>query len=214
MSGTRLVYGDGLDDLKDCFTGTFGLGRGGGGGGGGEGGSSTRSSRQRVYGGDHYVHPHHLRDSNQGCCDCLGDFFSGGFGESCSKSRLGMTLLFLWVIILTIVCIALGSNIAYSSNNALSDRLDEHHSDHSSKISTHALLLNDLDKSHQRTAGRVENVASQVGSLKTDVNHMEGRLRGEVKSKLEDVRSVLLTALDKATKNLKEIQEDVKKGIV
>merc|ERR1711971_1121359 len=94
-------------------------------------------------GGDHYVHPHHLRDSNQGCCDC--------FGESCSKSRLGMTLLFLWVIILTIVCIALGSNIAYSSNNALSDRLDEHHSDHSSKISTHALLLNDLDKSHQRT---------------------------------------------------------------
>ena len=29
MSGTRLVYGDGLDDLKDCFTGTFGLGRGG-----------------------------------------------------------------------------------------------------------------------------------------------------------------------------------------
>ena len=54
---------------------------------------------------------HYLRDSNQGCCDCLGDFFSGGFGESCSKSRLGMTLLFLWVIILTIVCIALGSNI-------------------------------------------------------------------------------------------------------
>ena len=34
-----------------------------------------------------------------------------GFGKSCSKSRLGMTLLFLWVIILTIVCIALGSNI-------------------------------------------------------------------------------------------------------
>ena len=54
---------------------------------------------------------HYLRDSNQGCCDCLGDFFSGSFGESCSKSRLGMTLLFLWVIILTIVCIALGSNI-------------------------------------------------------------------------------------------------------
>ena len=30
MSGTRLVYGDGLDDLKECFTGTFGLGRSGG----------------------------------------------------------------------------------------------------------------------------------------------------------------------------------------
>ena len=73
------------------------------------------------------------------------------------------------------------------------------------------LLLKDLDQSHQHTAGRVENVASQVGNLKSDVNHMEGRLRGEAKSKLEDVRSVLLTALEKATKNLKEIQEDVKK---
>ena len=40
---------------------------------------------------------------------------------------------------------------AYSSNNSLSDRLDEHSSDHNSKISTHALLLNDLDKSHQHT---------------------------------------------------------------
>jgi len=213
MSGTRLVYGDGLDDLKECFTGTFGLGRSGG--GSGAAGSSTRSSRQRVYGGDHYVHPHHLGDSNKGCCDCLEDFGGCGAGtESCSKTRLGMTVLFLWVIILTIVCIALGSNIAYSSNTALSERIDEHHSDHSSKISTHASLLDDLDKDHQRTAGRVEHVASQVGNLKTDVNHMEGKLRGEVKSKLEDVRSVLLTALEKATKNLKEIQEDVKNGIV
>lgn len=60
----------------------------------------------------------------------------------------------------------------------------------------------------------MENVASQVGRLKTDVNHMEGRLRGEVKTKLEDVRSVLLTALEKAAKSLKDIQEDVKQGIV
>ena len=103
---------------------------------------------------------------------------------------------------------------AYSSNSALSDRLEEHHDDHSQKISNHAQLLGDLDQNHQRTAGRVEHVATQVGRLKTDVNHMEGRLRGEVKTKLEDVRSVLLTALEKATKNLKEIQEDVKKGIV
>ena len=73
---------------------------------------------------------------------------------------------------------------AYSSNTALSDRLDEYSSDHKSKISIHASLLDDLDQNHQRTAGRVENVASQVGSLKTDVNHMEGRLRGEVKSKV------------------------------
>ena len=53
MAGTRLVYGDGWEDLKDCFSGTLGFNRG-------QGGSSTRSSRQRVYGGDHYVHPHHL----------------------------------------------------------------------------------------------------------------------------------------------------------
>ena len=43
---------------------------------------------------------------------------------------------------------------------------------------------------------------------------MEGRLRGEVKTKLEDVRSVLLTALSKAEASIKDIQEDVKKGIV
>merc|ERR1719266_1516686 len=95
-----------------------------------------------------------------------------------------MTVLFLWVVILTIVCIALGSNIAYSSNSALKDRLEEHSSLHNTKISKHARLLDDLDQDHQRTAGRVENVASQVGALKTDVNHMEGRLRGEVKSKV------------------------------
>ena len=96
MSGTRLVYGDGLDDLKDCFSGTFGL-------------NTTRSSvgsRQRVYGGDHYVAPHHLRNSDNQCCPDLGEV-----SESCTKTRCGMTVLFLWLIILTIVCIALGSNI-------------------------------------------------------------------------------------------------------
>ena len=103
---------------------------------------------------------------------------------------------------------------AYSSNSALSDRLDEHSNQQNTKISNHARLLDDLDTNHQRTAGRVEHVANQVGNLKTDVNHMEGRLRGEVKSKLDDVKSVLLIALQKATKNLQEIQKDVKNGLV
>ena len=103
---------------------------------------------------------------------------------------------------------------AYSSNNSLSDRLDEYSAAHKVKISSHARLLEDLDQNHQRTAGRVEHVASQVGQLKGDVNVMEGRLRGEVKTKLEDVRSVLLTALAKAEESIKDIQEDVKKGIV
>ena len=74
--------------------------------------------------------------------------------------------------------------------------------------------MKDLDQNHQRTAGRVEHVATQVGRLKDGVNLMEGRLRGEVKTKLEDVRSVLLTALSKAEESIKDIQEDVKKGIV
>ena len=60
----------------------------------------------------------------------------------------------------------------------------------------------------------MEHVATQVGRLKDGVNLMEGRLRGEVKTKLEDVRSVLLTALSKAEESIKDIQEDVKKGIV
>lgn len=96
----------------------------------------------------------------------------------------------------------------------MSDRLEDHSNDHDLKISGHAQLLADLDKNHQRTAGRVEHVASLVGSLKGDVNVMEGRLRGEVKGKLEDVKSVLLTALAKAEKSIKDIQDDVKKGIV
>lgn len=112
MSGTRLVYGDGLDDLKDCFSGTFGFVTRGSAGGIGRGGSSgsTRSSRTRVYGGDHYVHPHHLRESHQSqynCCEgCNIESFL-----STSKSTMGMTLAFLWLIILTIVCIVLGSNM-------------------------------------------------------------------------------------------------------
>ena len=113
MAGTRFVYGDGWEDIKDCFSGTLGLGRGHP--DNTAGGSSSRSSRQRVYGGDHYVHPHHLgsRRSEGGCCgldvgECLGDLAGA---ESCNKTRLGLSVLFLWVILLTIVCIVLGSNI-------------------------------------------------------------------------------------------------------
>ena len=113
MAGTRFVYGDGCEDIKDCFSGTLGLGRGHP--DNTAGGSSSRSSRQRVYGGDHYVHPHHLgsRRSEGGCCgldvgECLGDLAGA---ESCNKTRLGLSVLFLWVILLTIVCIVLGSNI-------------------------------------------------------------------------------------------------------
>ena len=66
----------------------------------------------------------------------------------------------------------------------MSDRLEDHSDEHNAKISNHGRLLDDLDENHQRTAGRVEHVATQVGRLKNDVDVMEGRLRGEVKNKL------------------------------
>jgi len=214
MAGTRFVYGDGWEDIKDCFSGTLGLNRGHP---DNTGGSSSRSSRQRVYGGDHYVHPHHLGSSSrrsEGCCgldlgECMGDLT-----ESCNKTRLGLSVLFLWVIVLTIVCIVLGSNIAYSSNSALSERLEDHKDIHNAKISHHEGILSTLDKNHQLTAGRIESVASNVKTLKGNVNVMEVRLRGEVKNKLEDVRSVLLAALEKASKSLQDIKDDVKQGMV
>ena len=55
---------------------------------------------------------------------------------------------------------------AYSTNSALSERLEDHSNKHNEKISNHERLLGDLDQSHQRTAGRVEHVATQVGRLK------------------------------------------------
>ena len=55
---------------------------------------------------------------------------------------------------------------AYSTNSALSERLEDHSNLQNEKISNHARLLGDLDQSHQRTAGRVEHVATQVGRLK------------------------------------------------
>ena len=57
-------------------------------------------------------------------------------------------------------------------------------------------------------------MASNVKSLKGNVNVMEVRLRGEVKNKLDDVRSVLLAALEKASKSLQDIKDDVKQGMV
>ena len=43
---------------------------------------------------------------------------------------------------------------------------------------------------------------------------MEVQLRGEVKNKLDNVQSVLLAALEKASKSLQDIKNDVKQGIV
>ena len=53
-----------------------------------------------------------------------------------------------------------------------------------------------------------------TNQFQNDVNVMEGRLRDEVKGKLNDVRSTLLEALEKAANSLKDIQADVKQGMV
>ena len=74
-----------------------------------------------MYGGDHYVSPHHHGGGGGGglggLCednDCFADC-----GETCTKTRFGLTVLFLWVIILTIVCIVLGSNIGEQIKNTV-----------------------------------------------------------------------------------------------
>ena len=63
---------------------------------------------------------------------------------------------------------------AYSSNTALSSRLEEHSDHHDRKMGSHSRLLNDLSETHDDTANRVENVAGQVGRLESDINKMEG----------------------------------------
>ena len=53
-----------------------------------------------------------------------------------------------------------------------------------------------------------------IESVASNVKHMEVQLRGEVKNKLDNVQSVLLAALEKASKSLQDIKNDVKQGIV
>ena len=53
-----------------------------------------------------------------------------------------------------------------------------------------------------------------IESVASNVKHMEVQLRGEVKNKLDNVQSVLLAALEKASKSLQDIKDDVKQGMV
>ena len=103
---------------------------------------------------------------------------------------------------------------AYSSNHALSERLDDHSVKQNSRLNRHNELIKDLGQVHSRTANRVDGVSGAVNRLKGDINQLEGSMRGHVKSRLTNVRSVLIEALNKAGKSLQQIKDDVQKGMV
>lgn len=206
------MYGDGLEDLKDCFT--FG-GRIGGGGSRGGGRTTSHSSRGSYYGGHH---PHSSAGNGAGyyrddgiCDDCT---CIEGVGEGCSKKRFGVIIIFIWLFILTIVMIVIGSNVAYTSNHALSSRLDDHYMEQNTRMNKHNKLLGDLNRVHSKTVDRVDGVSGAVKQLKGDVNLLEGNMRGHIQNRLTNVRSVLIQALDKAGKSLQQIKTDVQKGMV
>ena len=73
----------------------------------------------------------------------------------------------------------------------------------------HSQLLSDLGSVHKQTNDRVDNVAGNVQKLKMDLKRMEGRMRGELQNRLSNVRTVLLSALEKAEKDISEIKKDV-----
>ena len=86
--------------------------------------------------------------------------------------------------------------------------------EHASKHSAHSRLLSDLSQSHAHLKGRVEGVTSQLGQLDGEVDHLETRLRDDIKGKLARVRNSLYDALDKVGRSIEGIKEDVKKGMV
>jgi len=217
MSGTQLVYGDGWEDIKDCFkVGSIGrIGRGG---------SRPPAPGSSRSGSSYYgegVGAHRGGGGGCSCEDCFEDFEEFcGCGNMCSndgtfsRKRIGLIIIFLWLFILTIICIVLGSNIAYTSGTALSNRLDDHREDQSVKHQRHKQLLDTLGAVHQRTSNRVDNVAGDVSKLEMAMKRIETKMRGELKNRLSNVRGVLLSALDKAKTDISEIRRDVENGMI
>ena len=57
-------------------------------------------------------------------------------------------------------------------------------------------------------------LADLTGQLDGEVDHLETRLRDDIKGKLARVRNSLYDALDKVGRSIEGIKEDVKKGMV
>ena len=47
-----------------------------------------------------------------------------------------------------------------------------------------------------------------------DIRRIEGKMRGELRNRLSNVRTVLLSALDKAKTDISEIRKDVENAMV
>ena len=113
--------------------------------------------------------------------------------------------------------------IAYSSNTALSDRLDGHEKDHNEKLgalydhvdshaeehdkkhSVHSQTIHNLGLVHAQTSGRVDGVRQKINNLKGNVTNNMSALRGELE--------ILLSALDKAGRSLSRIKTEVESGM-
>ena len=128
-----------------------------------------------------------------------------------------MKLFSLKCICILHICLTLhlllSSISAYTSGATLSNRLDRHSEVHNEQIERHAGRLSDLGSVHKQTNDRVDNVAGSISRLKMDVKRIEGKMRGELKNRLSNVRSVLLAALDKAKTDISEIRKNVENGI-
>ena len=78
----------------------------------------------------------------------------------------------------------------------------------------HTLRISELGSVLKQTNDRISNVAGNVQKLRMHVKPIEGRMRGELQSRLSNVRAVLLSALDKAGKDISEIKKNVENGLV
>lgn len=196
-----LVYGDGLDDIKDCLGGGCGLDKIL---------PSGRGRPTRIHGGDTYTRS----GSGGGDNMAFPSSSSSNFFEDCDLSfccnpRFAAALAFLWLLILTIVCISLGSQIAYTSNSEISSRLEELSASHRSRHSAHSRLIDGLDDSHGVLKQRLDEVHGKLGRLDSDVDRMEVRFRGDIRARLGEVRTTLVNALDKVGRSIDEIKREV-----
>uniref|UniRef100_A0A0K2TES7 Uncharacterized protein n=1 Tax=Lepeophtheirus salmonis TaxID=72036 RepID=A0A0K2TES7_LEPSM len=139
--------------------------------------------------------------------------FSSSWKDCRGSSRLIIGILFLWVIVLTIVCIVLSCNIEYSSNKEISSRLDTHVNEHLTLLEDHKKKLNRLHQSRDDTFSRVNQVSSGLKGLESDFNYLERKMGRHISFKVAEIKSLLLSSLDNTLKSIREIREEVQRSI-
>lgn len=133
--------------------------------------------------------------------------------HSCTKTQIVIGVLFAWVLILTVVCIVLGSQITYSTNRTLSRRIDSLTDEHASTHNQHGQRIDWLGSTQDKLSGRVEGVSGEIRKLDAEVDRMEGRLRNDVRGELNQIRGTLVSALDKVLKSIQDIRNEVDAGV-